>query len=246
MVWAMDQRDWRIGELAAAAGITVRALRHYDRLGLLVPSARTVGGHRVYSAADVRRLYRLLALRSLGVKLEDAGPLLDGGDGLDALTRTQLGRIEADIERLEALRVRLHRLLELIAAHGDAPDSEYLDAMEAMTKMERYYTPEQLAQLDARRKQLGPDGMERAQHEWAELIAEVKGHLERGTDPGDPQMQAIVARWDGLIEQFTGGDPGILASLQHMYAEQGPQEASRGSVDPELMAYVGRARAAGA
>jgi MerR family transcriptional regulator, thiopeptide resistance regulator len=242
MVWAMDQRDWRIGELAAAVGVTVRALRHYDRLGLLVPSARTTGGHRVYSAADVRRLYRLLALRSLGVKLEDAGPLLDGGEGLDALTRTQLGRIEADIERLEALRVRLHRLLEVIAAHGDAPDSDYLDAMEAMTDMERYYTPEQLARLDARRDQLGPEGMQRAQDEWAQLIAEAKGHLERGTDPADPAMQEIVARWDGLIEQFTGGDPAIRASLQRMYAEKGPQEASRGMVDPELMAYVGRAR----
>ena len=170
MVWAMEQRDWRIGELAEAAGVTVRALRHYDSLGLVVPSARTSGGHRVYSAADVRRLYRLLALRGLGMRLEAIGPLLDGGAGLEAVTRLQLTRVEQELDRLADLRSRLHRLLELIAAHGDAPDDRYLDAMEAMTSMERYYTPEQLEQLDARRRALGPDGMERAQREWAEVI----------------------------------------------------------------------------
>jgi hypothetical protein len=54
-----------------------------------------------------------------------------------------------------------------------------------------------------------------------------------------------VGRWDGLIEQFTGGNPGIRAGLQRMYAEQSPSTASRGMVDAGLMDYVGRARAAG-
>lgn len=245
MAWAMEQRDWRIGELAEAAHVTVRALRHYDRLGLLVPSARTSGGHRVYSATDVRRLYRLLALRSLGLRLEEIAPLLDGG-ALDAVTRAHLDRIDGELERLTTLRARTARLLELLAAHGDAPDSDYLDAMEAMARMEQHYTPEQLEQLDARRRALGPDGMERAQREWAETIAAMRAHLERGTDPADPDVQAIIRRWDGLIEQFTGGDPGIRAGLQRAYDEQGPEQASRGMVDPAVMAYAGRARAAAA
>jgi DNA-binding transcriptional MerR regulator len=243
MVWAMQQHDWRIGELAEAAHVTVRALRHYDRLGLLVPSARTSGGHRVYSAADVRRLYRLLALRSLGLRLDQIAPLLDGGDPTD-VTRTQLARVEGELARLATLRARTARLLELLAAHGDAPDSDYLDAMEAMARMEHYYTPEQMEQLDARRRELGPDGMERAQQEWAETIAAVREHMERETDPGDPGVQAIVRRWDGLIEQFTGGDLGIRAGLQRVYEDHGPERASRGMVDPALMAYVGRARGA--
>ena len=66
----------KIGELARLAGVTVRTLHHYDELGLLVPSERTQVGHRLYSAADVERLYRLLALREVGLPLEEIGPLL--------------------------------------------------------------------------------------------------------------------------------------------------------------------------
>jgi DNA-binding transcriptional MerR regulator len=238
----MEQRDWRIGELAGAAGVTVRALRHYDSLGLLVPSARTHGGHRVYSHEDVQRLYRLLALRGLGFSLDAIGPLLDGGDDLSEVTTLQLARVDGELDRLQTLRARLQRLRDLLDGEGDAPDSDYLNAMEAMTNIERYYTPEQLEQLDERRRALGPEGMERAQRDWAEVIAQARMHMERGTDPAAPEMQAIAARWDGLIEQFTGGDPGIRASLGRVYADNGPETASRGMVDSDLMAYVQRAR----
>ena len=50
---AVDKRTWRIGEVATATGLTVRALHHYDRIGLVVPSARTPGGHRLYTDADL-------------------------------------------------------------------------------------------------------------------------------------------------------------------------------------------------
>ena len=56
-------------------------------------------------------------------------------------------------------------------------------------------------------------------------------------------MQAIARRWRDLIEQFTGGDPGIRESLGRMYREQGVETASRGGVSSELMAYVGEALA---
>jgi DNA-binding transcriptional MerR regulator len=66
---AAEERRWRVGELAAAAGVTVRALHHYDGIGLLVPAERTAPGHRLYGEGDVRRLYRIVALRDLGLGL---------------------------------------------------------------------------------------------------------------------------------------------------------------------------------
>src|SRR4051812_4830938 len=90
----MTAERYRIGELAKVAGVTVRTLHHYDELGLLVPSERTVAGHRLYDAGDVERLYRLLALRNLGLPLEEIGVLLDGEDGVADTVREHLARVE--------------------------------------------------------------------------------------------------------------------------------------------------------
>lgn len=93
---AGDKR-WKVGELAKTTGLTVRALHHYDKLGLLVPSERTEGGHRLYAEEDVRRLYRILALRQVGLPLTEIASLLDGEDpGLTAIVRRHLERVERD------------------------------------------------------------------------------------------------------------------------------------------------------
>ena len=105
---------------------------------------------------------------------------------------------------------------------------------------EQYYTPEQLEQLEARRNALGEDGMAKAQQDWADLIAEMDAERVADTDPADPRVQALADRWQALIQAFTGGDPGITASLKRMYDQEGAPKASRGAMSPELSEYVQR------
>src|SRR5215469_16606906 len=69
-------RTWKVGALARATGLTVRTLHHYDEIGLLQPSARLGGGHRLYDAADVARLYRIIRLRQLGFPLSQVAEVL--------------------------------------------------------------------------------------------------------------------------------------------------------------------------
>jgi DNA-binding transcriptional MerR regulator len=64
------EQAWKVGALAKATGLTVRALHHYDHIGLLRPSRRTAAGHRLYTADDVERLYRIRLLRGLGFPLD--------------------------------------------------------------------------------------------------------------------------------------------------------------------------------
>jgi DNA-binding transcriptional MerR regulator len=233
----------RIGELADATGMTVRALRHYDEVGLLTPSERSESGYRLYSHADVQRLFRIRALRRLGLGLDEVRSALDGDRGdLHDVVAGQLERVERDLELQAQLRTRLKQVLAELNAGGEPSSEQLLDTIEVMTMTDSYYTPEQRAQLDDRAHELGPDGMERAQRDWAELIAAADEERRAGTDPSDPRVQDLARRWQSLIEQFTGGDPAIRASLERMYREQGPQKASRGMVDPELMAYMSRAR----
>jgi DNA-binding transcriptional MerR regulator len=233
----MTGEQFRIGELARAAGVTVRALHHYDSLGLLVPSERTHAGHRLYSAADVQRLYRLLALRGVGLPLEEIGPLLDREDGLADSVRRHLGRVEQQLGALEQLRLRLTRLL--VALDGDeASTDQFLDAMEAMTMFEKYYTPEQLQQLEQRRQDLGEEQVKQVEQEWREIYAKLADLRARGVDPGAPEAQAVGDRAGELIQMFTGGDPGITESLRRMYQQEDPQKLTRGMGSTEDMEYM--------
>ena len=233
---------YRVGELAKVAGVTVRTLHHYDELGLLRPSERTGGGHRLYAPRDVERLYRLLALRSIGLPLEEIGVLLDGEDGVADTVRRHLAKVESQAQVLEALRARLTRLLAALEA-GRGSTEEILEALEAMSMFEKYYTPKQLQRLEERRQQFTPEQMKAVEAEWKELYAQVREHREKGTDPADPDVQRLVTRSGELIRMFTGGDPGIAASLKRMYEEEGPARASRGVADPEDLEYLEKARA---
>jgi DNA-binding transcriptional MerR regulator len=235
----------QIGEVAAATGLTVRTLHHYDEIGLLAPSARSEAGYRLYADNDVRRLYRIVAFRRLGFALDEIGALLDG-DGADprAVIRAQLDRLDAEAALRERLRSRLTRLLEALDGANGAGTDLFLDAIEGITMSEKYYTPEQLRQLEQRRTAQGEEGMRKAQEDWAALIAEAEAERAAGTAPTDPRAQALAERWAALIAQFTGGDMGIHASLNTMYETEGAERASRGALSPELMAWMGEAVAA--
>ena len=74
-----EEASYTVGSLAKLAGVTVRALRHYEDEGLLHPE-RTASGYRCYGAADVERLQQILLLRSCGLSLGDIRVALDNGD----------------------------------------------------------------------------------------------------------------------------------------------------------------------
>src|SRR4051794_9874223 len=232
----------RIGEVAAARALPVRTLHHYDEIGLLAPSGRSEAGYRLYADDDVRRLYRIVAFRRLGFALGEIGALVDGeGGDPRPVIRAQLERLEAEAAARSRLRVRLERLLDALEGADGAAADLFLDAIEGMTMAEKYYTPEQLEQLEERRETMGDEAIRRAEADWAALIAEAEELRASGAAPTDPRAAALADRWAALIAQFTGGDAGIHASLNRMYETEGPQRASRGAVSPELFQWMGEA-----
>ena len=101
-----------IGEVAQQSGISARMLRHYDRIGLVRPSGRTAGGYRDYSDDDLRRLFHVEGLRSLGLGLQEIAEVLDGDrfspaslvEELIAATREGLEREQELLRRLSWVR----------------------------------------------------------------------------------------------------------------------------------------------
>jgi MerR family transcriptional regulator, thiopeptide resistance regulator len=231
---------WKIGELARRTGLTVRTLHHYDEIGLLSPAQRSDGGHRVYDEAAVQRLYRIVSLRSLGFPLDAIAQALDS-QAFDPKSAVDdhLRRLEAQIAQEQQLLDKLRTLRQRL----DADD--FLTTIEEITMRERYYTPQQLDQLEQRRQTLGEDAIKDVEREWGEIFATLKQEMEAGTDPADPRLRPIGDRSRVLIEMFTGGDPGIQAGLKNMYDTEGPEKASRGMADPAVFAYLAQVRAAG-
>lgn len=97
-----------IGEVSRQSGISTRMLRHYDALGLVSPTGRTVGGYREYSAEDLRRLFHVECLRTLGLSLHEAKRALEDPDFAPAalvgdLIEHTRGRIATEQELLRDL-----------------------------------------------------------------------------------------------------------------------------------------------
>ncbi|MFD2415211.1 HEAT repeat domain-containing protein [Amycolatopsis pigmentata] len=97
-----------IGEVARLSGVSTRMLRHYDSLGLVRPTGRTVGGYREYSMADIRRIFHVEGLRSLGLSLRQIGRALE--DPAFAPSALVGDLIRATEERLKREQELLDRL----------------------------------------------------------------------------------------------------------------------------------------
>jgi len=104
--------SYTVGQLAALAHVTVRALHHYDEIGLLTPSARTEAGYRRYSERDLERLQQLLFYRELGFPLDQIAALLDGETEPQAHLRTQRQLLTERIARLQAMVSAIDRTME--------------------------------------------------------------------------------------------------------------------------------------
>jgi DNA-binding transcriptional MerR regulator len=235
------EKQWKVGELAEATGLTVRALHHYDELGLLVPSERSSAGYRLYGERDVRRLYRIVALRRLGLRLDAIAAVLDG-DALD-LAQTvsrQLEAVEHQFKELRQLRDRLVAIRDALDRDEEPSIDQLTTTMEAMTMHEKYYTPEQLERLRRRGDELGQEAIDRVQRDWQEIFDALRDEMHAGTDPGDPKLDAYRERARALLRAFTGGDPDIIASLDRMWRHEDPEKVSHGMIHHELAGYVNR------
>jgi DNA-binding transcriptional MerR regulator len=238
----------KVGDLARRTGLTVRTLHHYDEIGLLKPSLHTDSGHRLYTGADVARLQQVLSLRQLGFSLEEVRECLDRPDfspleviGLHA------GRLRERIDMQQKLCERLDAIAAHLRAAGEVSADDFLKTIEEMTMIESYYTPEQMEYLKKRKEQVGDERIQQVQKEWPELIAQVRAEMQKGTPPTAPEVQELARRWMGLINEFTGGDPGITESLGRLWKEQGDSLVAKHGTEydsRDLSEYIGQAKTA--
>lgn len=217
-------RTWRIGEVAERTGLTRRTLRHYDELGLLVPSARSWGDYRLYDEDDLLRLLQIQNLKALGLSLPEIADAL-ADQALDATTtlRSHLEHLEQRIAEEQVLARHLHAL-------ADATDRSWEDVLAAITLTQRLAHPDPTVRLRA------------ALQSPSTSTSELFGALVGESDPGVQEVLiwALAQRPEIVAEALAGlddPDPAVRATLVRLLAKLGDPSAAPALVsrlaDPE-------------
>lgn len=193
-----------IGRFAKMAGVTVKALYHYERHGLLTPR-RTNAGYRRYTRRDLIQLQRLLALKSLGLSLRQIQLLQADRAKAAAVFAEQRRSLEEKGERIS----RAIRALDAIQqADNPATALDYFVGEWSWNRAEA-----------ARRATVSPivRPPDRVAPSKLELFQDIEAQLNREVD--ERTVRSLIARWDALVLQETGGDADAIAAIRRMWAK---------------------------
>ena len=210
-----------IGSLSKLSGVSIRALHHYDQIGLLQPSEVAESGYRYYDDAAIERLWQILFYRELDFPLAEIGEILDSPsfDRNRALTEHR--------NLLTQKRERLDRLIELVsnAMKGEQNmefkpfDTSEIDALREQYAEEakaRWGNTDAYRESTKRAAQWTEADKKRMEVESGEIFSGFAALV--GTDPADARVQELVARWKAFISQsYYNCTNEILAGLGQMY-----------------------------
>jgi DNA-binding transcriptional MerR regulator len=211
-------RTYQIHEFAALAGVTLKALRHYDRLGLLKPE-RTPAGYRVYNHRDLERLEQIVALKFLGLPLRRIKGVLDQAalELPDALRLQR--RVLEEKHRLLALAIRAVTEAESALEPGRPADPailkkiiEVIDMQDGIAVMKKYYGTEEAWERRRRYYEEGPSP------EWRALYRDVAASLDE--DPAGDNAQDLAGRWLDLWVRAARGDAAIQTDSLTAWADR--------------------------
>ena|SRR5690242_873160 len=243
---------YKVREFAGKAGVTVRTLHHYDRLGLLKPSGRNSAGYRLYRDSDLARLQQIVTLKFIGLSLKEIKALLDGND-LDLRQTLRLQRQLLEAKRLQVgLAIQAIDEAEQSLQSEDTPNlaalRKIIHVMERQNNMEwakKYYSQEAQTKIAEKAANFTPEMQAAVTEKWNQLFRDIEAAIHNHEDPTSTNARALAERWSNLVRGFTGGDPEVQKGLKKLYADQSnwPSNFQKPFTD-EVWAFVKKAMAA--
>ncbi|MCL2619425.1 MAG: MerR family transcriptional regulator [Defluviitaleaceae bacterium] len=217
---AIPEGYMRVGEMAKAAGVTVRTLQYYDKEGLLTPSAESEGGFRLYTDKDMVKLIRILTLKELGFSLsqiKERIPSLDTPkDVINALTE-QAAEIRGEIAVLSESLDAIENLKEEVSQMDTVDFQKYSSILVNLQMKNKHYwmikhiDNDVIVQIGNHLKSI-----EKAQEMMGvfnSLSDEAMELFKADIDPNDDRSQNLAKRiWDMMLE-LTGGDMDLMTQL---------------------------------
>lgn len=219
-----SEARYRARAFAELAGVTVRTLHHYDRLGLL-RAKRSSSGYRLYQAGDLERLERIAALKFLGLPLAHVGRVLDGRPA--SLAVELAGQRRALSEKRRLLDVALSAIEEAEAGIREGKPTAVLlrriiqaiNMQNSTDWMMQYYSPSAQAKIAERAASFTPEMQAEISRAWRQYFCDL--NALRGEDDRDGSRAAELARRHrDLVAAFTGNDPEIELGLTALYKDR--------------------------
>jgi len=228
----------------------VRALHHYDELGLLKPLRSGRTGYRMYRDSDFARLEQIVVLKFLGIPLRDMGPLLKTAKSsrLRDVLQKQRRVLCEKRRRIDAAIVAVEHAERSLGT--SEPDWNLFTLVVKEIEMQndndwkKYYSESAKEKIDARRVLWTPELQERTTRDWTQLIADIQAAVSNGEDPKGGAGKRLAARWRELLAGFTGGDPEIQRGLNKMWADKAnwpAGEAKSFHMPTEVTDFIDRA-----
>lgn len=239
-----------VGEVAKKMDVTVRTLQHYDKEGLLSPSATSDGGRRLYTDKDIVKLHQILSLKHLGFSLDDIRDRLiplDTPAGVAqvlseqaAVVREKIASLTESLSRIEALKVEVLEMQSVdFKKYADIIIN--LEMKNDFYFLIKHFDSETLDHIRSRfDKESSITFLQKFLHIQDEAIRLQDAGVPAGSPAG---LQLAKGYWD-LILEFTGGDATMLPTLMQIgendevnQERRQKQAKAKAFIEPALGAY---------
>ncbi|MDR9853532.1 DUF4023 family protein [Paenibacillus sp. VCA1] len=230
---------WTTGQAAAKLGVSIRTIRYYDQIGLVIPGKKEAGGRRLYTEEDLLRLEKISLLKSLSLPLDEIRHLLDElsiGQILEAHRK----HLKKKLENLQESLNNTNALLNLLEAEGKIRWETLLPLVkgskERTVSWESYFEEEELLVLKAKLPRL--EGSDELTRGWVQVIARVERCLREGLEPESGEGKAIAEEMERLSELTFGGDRKLMNKFWELRRDPASAKHGLAPIREEALAFV--------
>ncbi|MHA2789800.1 MerR family transcriptional regulator [Corynebacterium sp. S7] len=243
----MTDKEFTIGQAAKLLGVTPKALRHWDEIGVLTPTWRTWSDYRLYTEQDLERGAAIVLYQAAGVKLADIAALIDDARG-SHLTRALREHRAGLVDKQHALLRQLESVDELIAQaeKGESTMEKmanyFGENMPEYQKQaeQRWGGSDAWAQSQERVGKLTEEDMARIKQEQAEFSRDLAAAKEAGVEPGSEEAFELVERHRAGIEKWYECSRERQWLLAQMYTQDQRFSAAYGGNEAYLLELVAK------
>lgn len=235
--------------MARLAGVSVRTLHVYDKMGLLQPSVRTDAGYRQYGEAELLRLQQILFYKELDIPLKKIAELMDdpGFDLIEALTGHKHA-LSARRDRLDTLLKTIDNTIDHLKNNTMSNFENLYEGMPreqaAVLRREAIdnWGEEAIRRSENALLEMGKDRFEQLKADQQDIAQRLR--VLRGEDPQSGPVQEQIARHCEMIRGFWGLGPGeaikarAYKGLGELYLSDERYTAADGRPDPEFAAFM--------